>query len=361
MPRPTGIARQRLAQQHLTDPGFGSAVEVVSAMGAVQAQDYAGALWAVARRTEPALTAADVEQAFEDAAIVRTHLLRPTWHFVAAADLRWIQALTAPRVHQANGYQYRQFGVDAELIKRSHAVLEKSLRDGRHLTRTELCEAWEQAGIDTSEPVRVAALLMWAELDLLVCSGPRRGRQFTYAMVDERVPPSPAKPRDEALAELARRYFSTRGPASLHDLCWWSGLTMADAKRAAGALGDALEREAVDGVELYCADPRPVRPRARPAHLLPNYDELFIGFRDRSALLQRLGRDALPNPSQAVFAHVVAIDAQVVGGWKRDVGTRSATVTMRLQVPVTATERRALEAEARRYGRFLGLPVELLG
>lgn len=356
---PLSVARQRLAHQHLVDPAFDDPVHVVSALGAVQAQDFAGAKWAVAQRTT-GVTEADVEQAFIDGRIVRTHLLRPTWHFVAAEDLRWIQSLTASRVHAVNAYQYRQMGVDAALVRRSHAVLEQVLQGGEALTRSEIAVAWQRAGIDAGDALRVGCLLMWAELDALICSGPRRGKQFTYALVDERLPPTPPLLRDEALAELARRYFSTRGPATLNDFAWWSGLTVGDGKRAVAMLGSALAQQVIGGTTCWCAEPmRPLRPRARPAHLLPNYDEFFIGFRDRGAMLQRVGDAGLPNPSQSVFANVVAIDGQLVGGWTREIGARGVTVAVKLATPLAPAEQRAVEGAAQRYARFLGLPVAL--
>jgi hypothetical protein len=356
---PLLLAKQRLAGQHLVDPGFDDPVQVVAALGAVQAQDFAGAKWAVAQRTT-GVTDADVEQAFIDGSIVRTHLLRPTWHFVAAEDLRWIQSLTAPRVHAVNAYQYRQMGVDAALVRRSHAVLEQVLQGGEALTRTEIAAAWQRAGIATGDALRVGCLLMWAELDALICSGPRRGKQFTYALVDERLPAAAPLQRDEALAELARRYFSTRGPATLHDFAWWSGLTVTDGKRAVAMLGSALARQAVGDTTTWFAEPmRPVRPRARPVHLLPNYDEFFIGFRDRSAMLQRVGEAGLPNPSQSVFANVVAIDGQLVGGWTREIGARGVRVAVKPAASLTPAEMRSVEGAAQRYGRFLGMPVAL--
>lgn len=353
------MARLRLAHQRLVDPGDARAAEVVAALGAVQAQDFAGAKWAVAQRTR-SLDDAAVEQAFIDGEIVRTHLLRPTWHFVAAEDLRWMLALTAPRVHAANAYQYRQFGVDAALVRRSHGVLERVLCGGEALTRTEIVAAWQAAGIVTGDAVRVACLLMWAELDALICSGPRRGKQFTYCLVDERVPPARPLSRDESLAELARRYFTTRGPATLRDFAWWSGLTAGDCTKAVGLLGAALGREVVDGHTWWFGEEtRPLRWRTPPAHLLPNYDEFFIGFRDRSAMLRRVGEQGLPNPSQAVFANVVAIDGQLVGGWKRDIGARAACVQLALATPLTAPERGAVDVAMQRYARFLGMPVSL--
>jgi hypothetical protein len=356
---PLSVARQRLARQHLVDPGFDDPVQVVSALGAVQAQDFAGAKWAVAQRANR-VTEAEVEQAFIDGAIVRTHLLRPTWHFVAAEDLRWIQSLTAPRVHAANAYQYRQVGVDAALVRRSHAVLEQVLQGGQALTRSEIADAWQRAGIDVGDALRVGCLLMWAELDALICSGPRRGRQFTYALVDERLPPTAPLSRDEALAELARRYFSTRGPATLHDFAWWSGLTVGDGRQAVAMLGSALVQQVLDGVTYWSAEPAPaLGQRVRPVHLLPNYDEFFIGFRDRSAMLQRVGESGLPNPSQSIFANVVAIDGQLVGGWTREIGARGATVAVKLAASLTTAEQRAVQAAAQRYARYMGLPVAL--
>ena len=207
---PSDIARLRLINQHISAPRFSEPAKVVEWLAAVQAQDFEGAKWSLGLRM---LGAKDggIEQAFSEGAILRTHLLRPTWHFVTPTDIRWMLALTALRVHQANAYMYRKLGLDNAVLKRSNAALATSLPE-KQLTRDELREVLQRAGIQVDGEFRMGYLLMRAELDGIICSGGRRGKQFTYALFDDRVPPSQPFRRDEALAELARRYFRSRGP-----------------------------------------------------------------------------------------------------------------------------------------------------
>ncbi|AHG89171.1 protein of unknown function DUF1006 [Gemmatirosa kalamazoonensis] len=346
------VARRRLAAQHLARPRLADPAAVVAALGAVQAQDYPAAKWALGQRTTGA-TDADVERAFADGAILRTHVLRPTWHFVAPTDIRWMLALTGPRVHQANAGRYRELELDDATRRRADAVLGRALADGAHRTRTELAAALRRARIDPAGQ-RMAHLLMHAELNAVICSGARRGKQFTYALLDTRAPGAArALDRDEALARLATLYFGARGPATAHDFAWWSGLTIADARRGAGAAG--LAAELIDGRTHWMSDAPMTRATRRPtAHLLPNYDELFVGFRDRSAALDRVASVARAAATTSVMRHVVEIGGEIVGGWTRTLGRSAVVVALDLLAPLTDAERGAVEAAVRRYGTFLG-------
>ena len=217
------IAQHSLHNQYLSSSGFKEPADVVKWFGAVQAQDYSGAKWALGLRLQSATDDA-VEKAFGDGNILRTHVMRPTWHFVAPADIRWLLKLTAPRVNAVNGYYYRKFELDDAVFKKSNKALTKALRGGKQLTRDTLRNAVQQAGVATDDLVRSAYILIRAELDGLICSGARKGKQFTYSLLDERQPNSATLERDEALAELTRRYFTSHGPATLQDFVWWSGL-----------------------------------------------------------------------------------------------------------------------------------------
>lgn len=351
------IALRRLASQHLTKPPLTDPAEVVRVLGAVQAQDYGGAKWALGMRTRGS-TDASIERAFADGSILRTHVLRPTWHFVTPADIRWMLELTGPRVKATMAYYDRKLELDDALFRRSNAAIARALRDGNQLTRTEIAEVLRRAGVPAKGSQRLGHLLLRPELDGLICSGARRGKQFTYALLEERAPAAPAMSRDESLLELTRRYFATRGPATANDFAWWSGLTVADAKR--GAEMAALEREVIDD-RTYWSDPSaPVsRSRAAGALLLPNYDEYFIGFKDRSAIGQRLALREAASFGDALFAHIVVVGGQVVGGWKRTVGKGVVAVHLRLLTRLTPKERRAVDAAAGRYGSFLGVEVEV--
>jgi len=349
------VVRHRLAVQDLSKPAVRTPAELVARLGAVQAQDYAGAKWALGQRIVGA-TDASVEAAIDSGAIVRTHVLRPTWHFVAAADLRWMLELTAPRVLAAMAYYHSQLEITDAIVRRGNAAIAKALQGGKHLTRAELASVLQRARINTVGDQRMGHFMMRAELAALVCSGARRGKQATYALVDERVPPTPALARDEALAALAERYFSTRGPATAQDFAWWSGLTVADARRAVSAIAPRLEQETHDGRTFWWSPDRlRVVRRGPQAHLLPNYDEYFIGYKDRSAIAGRVKDRSAAQTTSALSGHVLTIDGQIVGGWKRTLAAKRVAVHVTLLTKLNTQERLAAEQAKERYAEFLRL------
>ena len=351
------VVRERLARQHLTGKPLAGPVEVVRALGAVQAQDYAGAKWAIGMRARGATDAA-IEAAVADGRILRTHVLRPTWHFVLPEDIRWMLALTGPRIAQAMSSYNRKLGLTPAVFRRANAIIARALADGSHLLRTELAASLR----GTLGPLpgnRVAHIMMMAELDAVVCSGRRRGTQPTYALLDHRAPSQAAVDRDEALRRLATRYFDTRGPATIHDFSWWSGLPVGDARRAVEILGPALSSVEMGGRTLWTSRVR--RTAAVPpgvAHLLPNYDEYFIGFRDRSSIGQRAGIGAVTG-GNALINHVVTIGGQIVGGWKREQRGDAIVVSMKLADRLSRAERAQVETARARFEKFVGGPVRL--
>jgi hypothetical protein len=301
-----------------------------------------------------------VDRALDDGDIVRTHVMRPTWHFVAPEDLRWLLALTAPRVRQASAYQYRLLEIDARLAGRARDVIVESLKGGAALTRDELGQRLRESGIDATG-IRLAYLVGDAELETVICSGPRRGKRQTYALVDERIPPAAPRTREEALGELGRRYVEGHGPAQAADLAWWSGLTMADARVALDLATPPLVREPV-GERTFWASPSSPAPRfdSPTVHLLPNYDELLIAFRDRGDAVDRL----LPPPArvaEVVIAHVLARDGLVVGGWRRVQDRAIVRLEATPMVPLESNEGEAFRRASERFAAFLGRPVEMVG
>ena len=352
------IVHYRLHNQFLSDPDFTDPTQVVKCLGAVQSQDYAGGKWALGLRMKGA-TDAVLDKAFNEGKILRTHILRPTWHFVAPEDIRWMLALSGPRVHTVNGFMYRQQELDRTVIKKSYAVLEKVLQGNKHLTRTELGSAFEQAGIKNAQGIRLSYFMMSAELDGIVCSGVRRGRQFTYALLEERVPKVKGFRREEALVEFTRRYFATRGPATLHDFTWWSGLTMADARQGMEALKSQFVSEVIDGKTYwYDSSVSPVKEKSPTAHLLPNYDEYFIGFKDRSAIGEVAKQAGIKSDDPSFLAHVIILDGQLVGGWKRTLKKHAVQIEYRLITDLTNTQLSAVDRAASQFGAFLQLRVE---
>jgi hypothetical protein len=357
------ISRRRLTNQGLSRPRFAKPADAVGWLCAVQAQDFAGAKWAVGARMRAATDAA-IERAFNAGSILRTHLLRPTWHFVLPADIRWMLALTAPRLKAGLASRHRQLGLDAGTLKRSNAALERALRDGAQLTRDELREVLGRAGI-AAEGVRMAHIMGRAELDGIVCSGPRRGKQFTYALLDARAPAGPALTRDEALARLASRYFASRGPATLHDFANWAGLTLADARTGLQAVAGQLHQDLVAGRTYWSSAASPPARAASPtqrasarALLLSVYDEYVSGYKDRSAIVAPGDTGKLWPRGNAVTS-IVVLDGRIVGTWRRRLEAKAVRVEPRFFAPPTPAAKRAVAAAARRYARFLGLPLAL--
>lgn len=349
------IAYRRLHGQHLSGPPLPDPVAVVRHFGAMQAQEYAIAKWSVGQRTEGFDDAA-IQRLVDRGAIVRTHALRPTWHFVAAADLGWIQALTGPRVHVFNGYYYRQHGLDDELAAKTSAVLADALRGGNHLTRTELADVLARAGLPATGN-RLAYVVMRAELDGLVVNGAMRGRQHTYALASERIPDPVTLDPDEALAELTRRYLASHGPATIKDFAWWSSLTVAQVKRGLSLLGSAVESAEVAGLRYwFVPGPAPVRDRSPAVHVLQAYDEYVVAFTEGRAVTNLAGRQ-IGAPNENMSIHPLVMDSQLAGYWRRLVERGGITAGLTLAIRPTAAQRRAVEAAFARYAAFAGVPV----
>ena len=348
------IALQRLYNQRLEGTKFKTPSEVVSWMGAVQGQEYPFAKWALGMRMEKA-TDDVVEQAFNDGAILRTHLMRPTWHFVTPADIRWMLELTAPRVHAAVGYAYRQLEIDDALCRRSNAAIAKALRGGKQLTREELRGVLQKAGIAVENASRMGFLMLRAELDGIVCSGPRRGKQFTYMLLDERAPHTRMLRRDEALVELTRRYFSIHGPATVKDFAWWSGLTVADIKTGLAMLGSQFIHEVIDGQTYwFSASISEAKDASLTAHLLPVLDEYIVAYKDPSTIYDAALAEQAKNRN---FVSTFAMRGQIVGEWKRTLQKDAVVIAANPFTSLTAAEYRAFDSAAHRYGEFLGLHV----
>jgi hypothetical protein len=352
---PLEVARRRLHNERLVGPALPAPADVVHWLVAVQSQDYAAAKWAIALRAQ-GCSDADVEQACDRGDVVRTHVLRPTWHFVAPRDLRWLLEVTAPRILAASAYYHRQVELDERTFARSNAAIVSALQGHQHMTRVELARALENARIRAAG-TRLAYLVMRAELDGLVCNGPRRGKQFTYALVDERIPKTPPLGRDEALAELARRYFASHGPATVRDFAWWSGLTVAEGAR--GIELAKLERDAIHGKTYWHASVTSKSiPKGPKMHLLPNYDEYLVAYQDRDAAFDP-ELSAITGGRENAFSNVVVRDGRVIGWWRRTLAKAAVTIETSLFVTLDPAETRELRKAAERYGRFLGLAVKL--
>ena len=349
------IAHRRLHNQHLAGGRLIDPVAVVRHLGAMQSQEYALARWSIGQRTHGFDDAA-VQSLVDDGRILRTHVLRPTWHFVAADDIAWIQALTSPRVHVFNAYYNRQHGLDEDHAARANRVICNALRGGNHLTRLELAHALALSGLEATGN-RLAYVVMRAELDGLIANGPMRGKQQTYALISERAPHAAALEPEEALAEITRRYFVSHGPATIKDFSWWSSLTTTQIKRGLAILGSDLASELVDGVTYWFA-PTAASPRERSptAHVLQAYDEYTVAYTESRAVTNVAGV-AVPSPSANTPGHSIIVDSQLMGLWRRLTRGRGVEAHTALARHLSSAQRRAIDTAFARYAAFAGVPV----
>jgi hypothetical protein len=362
----TAIAHARLRNSRLVGEPGASPAEVVGWFGAVQSQDVPGSLWGIAQRMSPRPTIEVTGAAMDDGRIVRTHALRPTWHFVLPGDLRWIQALTGGRVDRVAAGMYRRLRLDSDVFDRAERAIRSALGGRRAFTRDELREALREplAGtpVDLDDSLVPTHLAMHAELAGLIANGPRRGKQATYMLVDERIAPGPPRDPSDALRELTIRYFRSHGPALVHDMAWWSGLTVSTVREGIESAGGALAGFRLDGKEYWAAagalEPTPGLVPEAHVLLLPNFDEYLGSYADYAPIFD----EALPRArtvADVLGTNLVIRDGLVVGGWRRTLGRDRVTVTVTLLIPLTPDEIDSLEAAAEAFGRFLGLPVDL--
>ena len=336
-------------------------------LGAVQSQDYPGAKWSLGMRVRGA-TDASIDDAFNAGRILRTHVLRPTWHFVHPWDIRWMQALTAPRVHALNASVGRRVGLDARVLAQSLDVIARTIAEHGACTRRMLGEALGRALAlrpTKEEPLRLAYLVMHAELEALVCSGPMRGREHTYALLEERAPGAVTLSREEALAELTRRFFTGHAPATVRHFAWWSGLSLTEARHGAAMVRNELPPEVdVDGTLWIGLSPSLEPPpdgeaSDKPvAFLVPEYDEALVGGRDMAVadMPRAPARERWTDP----FLRPVLIDGRRAGSWRRTLRAREVLLELKLFTRLTSAQTAALNEAVARYERFIGRPVAVL-
>ena len=346
------IVTQRLAAQQLTQTEFKKPVELLRWFAAMQAQEYGPTKWSFGLRI-PSLTDADVEKDFTSGKILRTHLLRPTWHFVAAEDIRWMLELTKDRVHAVNAFMYRQTELDKKLFTKCTKLIIKSLEGNKQLTRDGINKEFKKAKV-AAEGHRLSYIMMHAELEGIICSGARDGNQFTYALLDERVTSAKAKTRDEALAELTNRYFISRGPATVHDFATWSGLTLADCKKGIESVKEKLFEETADD-KIYYHSGQAGKRISKTIHLLPIYDEYIMGYKNRDAILQEYN-SLKPRPAYG-FDNTIISNGQIIGTWRRVIKPKTIELQYKVFRPFTATEKTGFKKAIDRYQKFTRLEI----
>lgn len=353
------IINYRLYNQQIAQTRFTKPEEIVNWMVAMQAQEYAMAKWAIGLRLKN-VAEAEVEKACNDGLIHRTHLMRPTWHFVSPVDIRWLTELTAPRIRQAMAYYERELNLDSKLFSKCNDIIGKTLEDGRHMTRNALAEELEKYSIKL-DGRQMGHVMMNAETGCLVTSGARQGKQFTYALFDSRVPKTKSLSKEESLHELASRYFASRGPATLKDFSVWSGLSTTDAKKAEAMLDTTvflkeeclgitytLHRETLD----KAAD-LPFKKMQRN-FLMPDYDEYGMSYIDRSAIYDPSKIPAGISRDNPVFNRLIIFDGVIEGGWKRTVKGKSVVVETSPFRPLNNTQTAQLDKMVKRFQKFAG-------
>jgi hypothetical protein len=352
------IAHCRLINQQIAGAKCGKPSEIVSLLGAVQAQDYLGALWGIGLRSASS-TEADIEKAIEARTIVRTWPMRGTLHFVAPADVGWMLELLTPAVIAASRRRQQQLELDDKTLARCRALFVKALQGGRQLTRDAIYSLLEGAHIFTGSQRGYYILWRLAQ-EGIICFAAREGKQPTFALLDEWVKSVKKLKREEALAELTKRYFIGHGPATLQDFAWWSGLKISEAKAGLEMVASSLRKE-TSGAAIYWTSPESTAsPAEIPiACLLPGFDEYLLGYTDRSAVLDPQHAQKLIPDNNGRFLSTLIMNGRVVGTWRRALSKKAVVLTMEPFVSLKKLEKKAFITAAERYGGFIGLPVTI--
>jgi hypothetical protein len=351
------IPNIRLFNQKLAATELKNAKEVVGWMCAMQAQDYAMAKWAVGIRLLKA-SEKDIEKALDKGEIIRTHLMRPTWHFVSADDIYWMLELTSPGIRSSMKSRHKELELSEEIVCKSRGILEKSLAKRNNLTREEVAIEFGKAGIRT-DGNRLSHLMLCAELDGIVCSGQIKDGKQTFALLRERVPVRKMFTREESLATMAKRYFSSHGPATLKDFTWWSGLPAGDARRALEFVKHDFLSESIGPEQFWFPDSFSGISRTKDiVNLLPAFDEFLISYKDRSAALSSVDNKKAVSDN-GIFRPVIVVNGMVTGIWKRTFSKEKVILELVFFRHIGKTTLRLLEMVAHKYGDFHGKEVEI--
>jgi len=344
------ISKTRLKTQLIAGSVTKTSKEITDWMGAIQAQDYAMAKWALGVRS-PGLTESDIDLAIDKGEILRTHVLRPTWHFVSGDNIYWMLGLTAPRIKAAMKSRDKQLGLDDTVYRKSNTIFENALTGGNHLTRDELMSKHASAGIITSDN-RSSHLLMRAELDGLICSGKTKNNKLTYAILEERVPKTRSISHDEALVKLATLYFTSHGPATLKDFVWWSGLAAKDARHALEMVKQNLITETISN-QAYWFTPSAadVPTDEESLYLLPSFDEFIISYTDRTSALHSDDHSKAVS-SNGIFRPVIVVNGKIEGIWKRSLVKNKILIQLGFFQPAAGNNQKLLEQAIAAFSFF---------
>lgn len=346
------IIHARLLNQQIAETRFSRPEEIVTHLVAMQAQEYAMAKWAIGLRLSNIFDD-DIEKAFNDGRILRTHIMRPTWHFVSPADIRWMISLTAPRVNAVNAFMYRKCELTSKIFGQCNDIIVANLEGNKHFTRNALKVELEKK-IVTGDGVRLSCIMMQAELEGIICSGPRDGKQFTYALMDERVLKTSTLTKEESLTILAERYFKSRAPSQIEDFVMWSGLTVKDAKAGIAMLPKDFIKEEING-KTYIKHPLSLASgRLQNTFLMPDYDEYAMSYKDRSAIYS-LPPKILENTKLNIpYNRMIVVEGQIAGSWKRTIKGKEIDVELDLFKKLNKKQEKAVQIAVKNFCSFAG-------
>lgn len=356
---PKDIANIRLINQQITETKFKTVKDLVGWMGAMQAQDFNMAKWAVGIRL-PGSTDKEIQESFNKGEILRTHLLRPTWHLVSADDIYWILELTAPHIKASLKSRNRELGLIKETFDKSNETIEKVLTGGKHLTREEIINVIKKVKIHIDNPQAYYHLILNAELDGIICSGAIKEKKQTYTLLNEKVPKKKTLNTNEALAELAKKYFTSHGPATLRDFVWWSGLPVSDAKKSLELVKSDIISEKI-GSQTYWFSRLFSSPdiKDESVYLLPAFDEFIISYKDRSASIS-IENQKNAISSNGIFRPVIVLDGQAIGIWKRTTKKNKIIIETHLFKAPAKRIKSLIEKEVETYGCFFNQKTEII-
>ncbi len=352
------ISNIRLANQHLTVKIETSPKQLIEYLGAIQAQDYPMAKWALGVRLNN-VGNKDIELSLDNGEILRTHVLRPTWHLVSANDIHWMLELTAPHIHSSSRSRHKQLELDSKSLSKIYKLIEKNLRDNNHLTRDALYDIFHQEKIGTSDN-RGAHIFMCAELEGLICSGKNSGKQRTFALLEERVSKPKKLNRDESLAKLANIYFTSRGPATINDFIWWSGLPRRDARKALEITsGDFSDETIEDETYRFSNNFDYSMIPTNSVLMLPSFDEYLIAYTNRKAAINKEIHTKKAVSNNGIFRPIIVVNGQVAGIWRRSFKKDMVLIETELFESLNKTQIKSVEKEAAKFGTFLDMKIEL--
>ena len=346
------ILQLRLHNLHISRKEFTNIAELVSWHGAMQAQDYYGAKWALGLRLKGFNDDA-IEAAVNSREIIRTWAMRGTWHFLAPMDVRWILALLAPRIPSLYGSYFRKLGLDQKTIAKSQKTIISALQNKNELTRKELIALLERKGIAMHD-LRSNFILLRAAREGIICQGARRGKEFTFALLDEFVPHYDFIKGDEALAELTKRYFTSHGPATARDFAWWSGLTMKDVKRGLELSCSSLNNFPMDEQQYYFSEDNKEKISKPGTYLLPSFDEYLVAYKDRSSILEFEHTKKVLGAGNGLFSPIIVINGKIKGTWKRTLKKDAVLLEIHPFEKFSAAQSKTVKSAALDYSGFLG-------